>query len=89
MGMRQKGKQNFKCLLCGKQFVEAPSEHYRISNEIREWVDRLLLEKIPLAGIARVAQVSERWLHYYVNDKYDATPRKLAVPPPKKNGINP
>ena len=86
-GMRQNGKQNFKCLLCGKQFVEAPSEHYRISNEIREWVDRLLLEKIPLAGIARVAQVSERWLQYYVNDKYDATPRKLTVHAPKKTEL--
>ena len=86
--MRQNGKQNFKCLLCGKQFVEAPSEHYpRISNEIRGWVDRLLLEKIPLAGIARVAQVSERWLQYYVNDKYDSTPRKLTVHSPKKTQL--
>ena len=37
---------------------------------IRELIDRLLLERISLAGIARVVQVSEQWLQSYVNEKY-------------------
>jgi len=86
-GIRQNGKQNFKCLICGIQFVEVPSEHYHISREIIELVDRLLLEKIPLAGIARVAQVSERWLQYYVNDKYESVPRELIIQSKKQGEL--
>lgn len=37
---------------------------------IRELIDRLLLERISLAGIARAVQVSEQWLQSYVNEKY-------------------
>jgi hypothetical protein len=33
----------------------------------------LLLEKISLAGIARVCDVSETWLQDYVNRKYEVT----------------
>jgi insertion element IS1 protein InsB len=42
-------------------------------------VDRLLLERIPLSGIARSAKVSERWLQDYVNEKYANIPRKIVV----------
>lgn len=33
-----------------------------IEQESKDLIDRLLLEKLPLAGIARVTGVSERWL---------------------------
>ncbi len=59
------GKQNYLCKTCRRQFVEHP-EHYRIPQATCDRVDRLLLEKLSLAGIARVLQVSERWLQYYV-----------------------
>ena len=42
-------------------------------------VDKLLLEKIPMAGIARVVEVSEVWLQGYVNQKYDEVPRQVSV----------
>jgi insertion element IS1 protein InsB len=42
-------------------------------------IDRLLLERISLAGIARAAKVSERWLQDYVNEKYKNVPRKVIV----------
>jgi hypothetical protein len=32
----------------------------------------MLLEKIPLAGIARSLQLSERWLQQYVNHYYQS-----------------
>lgn len=41
-----------------------------------------MLEKIPLAGIARVTGVLERWLQGYVNDKYSKIPQEVNV----KNG---
>ena len=86
-GSRQNGKQNFKCPPCGRQFVGNPSQHYQIQQETKGLVDRLLLEKIPLAGIARVAQVSERWLQYYVNDKYEAVPQETIVKTKKKGHL--
>ena len=42
-------------------------------------IDRLLLEKIPLVGIARVLKISEPWLQNYVNYKYDEVPRQVTV----------
>ncbi len=59
-GIRQNGKQNYLCLLCNRQFVKNPLRHYRIPEETKALIDRLLLEKIPLAGIARAAQIAER-----------------------------
>ena len=42
------------------QFVENPKWR-RIKEETTALSDRLLLEKIPLAGIARAVEVSEPW----------------------------
>lgn len=40
------GKQNYLCKSCGRQFVRDSTKRY-ISEEEREMVDRLLLERIP------------------------------------------
>jgi insertion element IS1 protein InsB len=68
--------RNHKCKACGRQFVEAPRQKL-ISQETKAMIDKLLLEKIPLAGIARVCDVSETWLQDYVNRKYELIPRQL------------
>jgi transposase-like protein len=75
------GKSKFKCSACGRQFVERPKKQ-PISGTTKALIDKLLLERISLAGIARVAGVSERWLQDYVNDKYTSVPRQVNV---KKN----
>ncbi|WP_428843087.1 IS1 family transposase [Sphaerothrix gracilis] len=62
------GKQRFLCRTCGRQFVENPTNKV-IDTETRELVDRLLLERISMAGIARAVQLSEQWLQNYVNAK--------------------
>ena len=80
------GKQRFKCHDCGRQFVENPTKIV-IDQEKRELIDRLLLERISLAGIARVAQVSERWLQTYVNEKYALVPREISVTAKKKGRL--
>jgi hypothetical protein len=49
---------------CARQFVIAP-RHQPISEETKKLIDKLLLEKISLAGICRTTGVSERWLQYY------------------------
>ena len=42
-------------------------------------IDKLLLEKISLAAIARVANVSEKCLQYYVKAHYAEIPRKAQL----------
>ena len=79
------GKQRFKCHECGRQFVEHHSKKV-IDQATRELIDRLLLERISLAGIARATQVSEPWLQTYVNEKYAQVPRQVQVTPKKRGG---
>ncbi len=77
-GYTHYGKPNHKCKACGRQFVDNPQQKL-ISQQTKELVDKLLLEKIPLAGIARVCEVSESWLQNYVNRRYEAVPRQVSV----------
>jgi predicted Zn finger-like uncharacterized protein len=50
------GKQNVKCRGCGRQFVQDPQNKI-IDQATKTLIDKLLLEKIPLAGIARVVHI--------------------------------
>ena len=85
-GFIHNGNQNHKCKACGRQFVEAPRQKI-ISEETKALIDKLLLEKIPLAGIARVCEVSETWLQNYVNRKYEAIPQQVNVSAKKKGRL--
>lgn len=58
-----------------------------ISAEHRAIIDRLLLEKIPLAAIARAMQVSEQWLQTYVNAKYASLRQEVQVIPKPKHRL--
>ena len=85
-GHTHNGKQSFKCGDCARQFVSAP-RHQPISEETRKLIDKLLLEKISLAGICRTTGVSERWLQYYVNKKLGAVNRQVEVKSKKKGKL--
>ncbi len=73
------GKPKFACKHCRRQFVEQPSKQ-PISADTKALVDKLLLERLSLAGIVRVTGVSVRWLQSYVNRKYRSQPRYANVP---------
>lgn len=77
-GSIHSGKPKWMCKTCGRQFVADPQPR-RILGETKALIDRLLLEKISLAGIARATKVSERWLQSYVNEKYANVPREVRV----------
>ena len=79
-GTTRRGKQNYKCRDCGRQFVEDPQWKPKDKNTVG-LINLLLLEKIPLAGIARVAQVSESWLQEHANEAYAHVPRTASVIP--------
>jgi insertion element IS1 protein InsB len=59
------GKPKRMCQGCQRQFVEPPAHHV-IADATQTSIDRLLLERVSLAGMARVSGVSERRLQYYV-----------------------
>ena len=82
-GSISSGKPTWMCKDCGRQFVVNPQRH-RIPPETIVVVDRLLLEKLSLAGIARAVGVSPRWLQSYVNKIYANVPRTVAVHPKKR-----
>lgn len=84
-GRIHNGKQRFLCKGCGRQFVQQPTKKV-IDKARRELIDRLLLERISLCGIARAALVSETWLQQYVNEKYATIERTVTVTPKKRGG---
>ena len=78
------GKQNYKCRECGRQFVEQPQKKY-LSQETWAQIDKLLKEKLPLRGIARVTGISGTWLQRYVNRLYEK--QGLEPQPVKKKEV--
>ncbi len=60
------------------QFVINPTNK-TVSDETKQLIDKLLLERISLRGIARVTGVSWSWLQNYVNNKLAAVPRQIKV----------
>ena len=51
-------KQRYVCKDCGRQFVENPPNK-RTPQQLWDMVDKLLLEKIPIAGISRMTEISD------------------------------
>ena len=57
-------------------FYVRPKVQFRMRKKL---IDRLLLERMPLAGISRTVEVSESWLQDYVNKKYENEPRTVNI----------
>lgn len=85
-GRNHRGKQSYKCKDCGRRFVENPG-NTSIDDSMRASIDRLLLERLSLAGIARVLQISESSLHNYVNELYRTVPQRVTVLPKQKRAL--
>ena len=78
-GRIHNGKAKRMCKDCRRQFVPDATKKV-ITPQTWELIDKLLLEKIPLAGI------SEDYLQEYVNRKYEAVPREIPIRAQKKAG---
>src|SRR5713101_6846315 len=72
------GKQNHQCHDCGRQFVQC-LEQYLISEEKRELIERLLVERISLRGICRAVGVKLKWLLGFLVQCCAALPDHLHV----------
>lgn len=77
-GSIHNGKPKYRCKDCGRQFIDNP-KNKTISDETKQLIDALLLERISMRGIARVTGVSWSWLQKYVNSKMNSIPRKVSV----------
>ena len=77
-GQTRHGKQNYKCRDCGRQFVIDPAWKAMTSAQY-DLIERLLLERVSLAGIARVLQISEDTVQRYVNAKAAVVPQQVEV----------
>lgn len=75
-GRIHSGKPKWMCKVCKRQFVVQPTNR-RTSEATKALIDKLLLERLSLAAIVRVTDVSARWLQYYVNAKYADVPRSV------------
>jgi hypothetical protein len=81
------GKQNHLCKNCNRQFVLAPEKKV-ITKRDKDLIDRLLLEKISLAGIARTMDVSQVWLQEHISQVYASCPDNLCAELPDQASMN-
>lgn len=86
-GQTRHGKQNYKCRECGRQFVLNPAWK-PITEEQKELMSRMLLERISQAGIARVLQVSEDTVQRYVNSQAASVKKQVEVTPKEKKRLS-
>ena len=79
-GFIHNGNQNFKCKQCQRQFVRNPRNKV-IGEETKDLIDKLLLEKLPLAGIARITLCVEcdGYRLTYVNRLYASILKNVEV----------
>ena len=56
------GRQNYKCKECGRQFVLNP-RNQQIDARVKRIARRLLAEGISVLVIARVTEISARWIY--------------------------
>ncbi len=77
-GSTHNGKPKRQCKDCGQPFVINPTNK-TVSDETKQLIDKLLLERISLRGIARATGVSWSWLQNYVNNKLASVPRQVKV----------
>ncbi len=70
------GKQNYFCHQCHRQFVEGGQDWF-VSDSDKSMINKLLLERISLAGICRVCDVSQQWLLAYIKELYAHLPDDL------------
>ena len=67
-GSVHNGKPKNQCKNCGRQFVIHLTQK-TVSDDTKNLIDKLLLERISLRGIVRVTRVSWSWWQDYVNNK--------------------
>jgi insertion element IS1 protein InsB len=74
------GKQNYRCLDCGRQFV-ADYAFKTVTEETKELIKKALLKRNSLRGICRIFDISLTWLLAFVGELYVVLPTDLGIDP--------
>ena len=77
-----KKKQRYKCKSCSRKFV-TDGMRFRIINDQKATVKRLLAERLSLRGISRAMEISFSWLYQFVTNLYRHLPEDLNFEVPK------
>jgi transposase-like protein len=77
------GKQNHRCLICGRQFVLRDETFCAKDQEL---IKKLLLERLSLRGICRVFGVSLCWLLNFIEKLYPANSEDLNLNMSRRGG---
>lgn len=75
-GYNTNKKQKYKCKNCKHQYVENPSWN-KVSEDTKDAIKKLLIERITLAGISRSMGVSKTWLQKFANKVYENVDRTI------------
>jgi len=70
------GKQNHRCLACGRQFVLNP-QNKLISKKTQDQIRQAFLERVSLEGVCRIFSVSMTWLLQFINEVVADLPEDL------------
>lgn len=68
--------QKYKCKKCGRQFIKNPRNR-RVEESKKKIIESALLERVSIAGIARMLGLSKRWTQNYVNSFYKTISPKI------------
>lgn len=74
------GKQNYRCKVCGRQFV-LENQQKIIPEHIKLLIKKALLERNSLRGICRIFSVSLTWLLGYMVEIFAQLPKDLNFKP--------
>lgn len=72
------GKQNHRCLVCGRQFVVNPQQKI-IPDLTKGEIRQALLERVSLEGVCRIFSVSMPWLLNFIQEIISELPDDLNV----------
>jgi len=75
-GHTHNGKQNYRCIACGRQFVEEPIQKI-VDDNTKNLVKKALLERVSLHGICRIFDVSMPWLLELIDGLIGEIPQDL------------
>lgn len=70
------GKQNYRCIPCGRQFVLEPTQRI-VDEKTKSLVRRALLERVSLNGVCRICEVSMSWLLEFIDELIEELPKDL------------
>jgi insertion element IS1 protein InsB len=80
------GKQRYICKDCGRQYIEG-SEYKHISKDTYDLIEKLLLERLSLAGISRAAGISAKRLQDFVNQLFSRVVLQVLVTPKRQGSL--